>query len=324
MISGKQTDGLMRHLRDNKGISISGSKQKKELLNMGYYHGYKGYRFIRSSSHPIPYTDFEEIVAVYNFDQNLKAIFYPHIIAIETALKNYTIDTLVSFGNLDLDYAFRKFLDDYKSEQVGSKEYNRKMKDRLNLKKKIHNEINYKYPGNQVITHFLHNGDGLPLWAIFEILDMGNFGLFLKCLNEPIRIKNSQNLKLTHASIQQDGKLVQDIIFCLKDLRNAVAHNNVIFDCRFSKGTNATNLLKSYVTLETGINNVEFIYVVDYFILSVLLLKKIGRSKTELKRIIKNFREEVESLRSNIPVSVWNSIMGTDINSKLSRLESYV
>ena len=40
----KTTDGLMRHLRDN-GIAISGSAQKRQLINTGYYHGYKGYRF---------------------------------------------------------------------------------------------------------------------------------------------------------------------------------------------------------------------------------------------------------------------------------------
>ena len=38
----KSIDGLMRYLRDKKGISISGSSQKRKLMNMGYYHGYKG------------------------------------------------------------------------------------------------------------------------------------------------------------------------------------------------------------------------------------------------------------------------------------------
>ena len=45
----KSTDALMRHLRDN-GIAISGSSQKQQLINTGYFHGYKGYRFFVSSS----------------------------------------------------------------------------------------------------------------------------------------------------------------------------------------------------------------------------------------------------------------------------------
>ena len=37
----KTTDALMRYLREEKGISISGSSQKRKLMNIGYYHGYK-------------------------------------------------------------------------------------------------------------------------------------------------------------------------------------------------------------------------------------------------------------------------------------------
>lgn len=41
----KSTDALMRHLRNN-GVAISGSSQKQQLINTGYFHGYKGYRFL--------------------------------------------------------------------------------------------------------------------------------------------------------------------------------------------------------------------------------------------------------------------------------------
>lgn len=44
---GKTTVALMRHIRKNHKIHINGSKDKKDLLNMGYYHGYKRYRFIK-------------------------------------------------------------------------------------------------------------------------------------------------------------------------------------------------------------------------------------------------------------------------------------
>lgn len=43
-MSYKTTDALMRHLRTS-GISIQESKQKRQLINTGYFHGYKGYRF---------------------------------------------------------------------------------------------------------------------------------------------------------------------------------------------------------------------------------------------------------------------------------------
>ena len=48
-MNGKNTNSLMRYMRDVHSIEIQGSKHKRELLNMGYYHGFKGYRYIRSS-----------------------------------------------------------------------------------------------------------------------------------------------------------------------------------------------------------------------------------------------------------------------------------
>jgi|UniRef100_UPI004027A1DC hypothetical protein len=65
----KSPDALMRHLRDN-GISISGSSQKQQLINTGYFHGYKGYRFLY-----LPLTDFHSLHIMrltqpYNMIQN--------------------------------------------------------------------------------------------------------------------------------------------------------------------------------------------------------------------------------------------------------------
>ena len=45
----KSTNQLMRHLRDN-GIDISGKLQKQQLINTGYFHGYKAFR----PEHPEP------------------------------------------------------------------------------------------------------------------------------------------------------------------------------------------------------------------------------------------------------------------------------
>ena len=40
----KTINGLMIHLRDDCGININGSKEKLQLTQYGYYHGYKGQR----------------------------------------------------------------------------------------------------------------------------------------------------------------------------------------------------------------------------------------------------------------------------------------
>lgn len=326
MTKGKRTDGLMRHLRDNNNVDINGSKQKKELLIMGYYHGYKGYRFIKQSSNIIPYTKFDEVNAVYNYDIKIKTLLYPLIMTIETAVKNYTLDTLISFGEIDLENCFTNFLTDYKNAK-NQGEYKKRLRENLKLKSKIDQEISNKYGNNIILEHFLHNGRPIPLWAIFEIIDMGTFGMFLKCLNEPIRISNCTNLKIVYTGIDPHGLLVQDIIFFLKSLRNAVAHNNVIFDCRFQPTGGRNNVpsdVINYLNYETGINNIDFKFLVDYIILIVVILKKLGKNKTELKKIIRDFKQECEELRNLIPVNIWHSIVGTNINAKLNNLEAYL
>ena len=70
----KSINGLMRHLRDN-GVAISGSRHKRQLLNTGYFHGYKGYRFFKDSGNKIPYTSYDEVYATMEYDSKLKWLF---------------------------------------------------------------------------------------------------------------------------------------------------------------------------------------------------------------------------------------------------------
>ena len=89
-------NGLMEHLRNNCNIKISGSLQKSQLISYGYYHGYKGYRFIKKSSNRIPYTDFSEVIAVIEYDNNLKTALYPELMFIETSIKNIVCNESVA------------------------------------------------------------------------------------------------------------------------------------------------------------------------------------------------------------------------------------
>lgn len=314
----------MRHLRDKHGIEINGSKQKKDLLNIGYYHGYKGYRFIGQANHQIPYTNFDEVVGVYEFDTNLKTLLYPRIMFIETAIKNYTLNTLIGIGPVDFDFVFSHLLNDYKKENTGNSKYRDKMKKRLELRNKINQQISYNYSEQKaVISHFFHKNEPIPLWAIFEVINLGEFGFFLQCLNQNTRIAIAEDLNMHTTNHDQNGRIVEDIIFLIKELRNAVAHNSVVFDCRFKK-MNSPSRLKEYLQSETGINNITFDTIVDYFIIVIFLLKKLGVTKTELKQIVRKFYAESEKLRSSVPIPVHTSIMGSDFRNKVNNLTNYI
>ena len=95
---------LVNYLKNTHSIKISKS-QERDLRNIGYQHGYKGYRFIRDSANKIAFTDLKEITTLNKFDLDLKSLIYPKIMYIETALKSYFIESL---------------LDDAKSEDMSA------------------------------------------------------------------------------------------------------------------------------------------------------------------------------------------------------------
>ena len=88
----KSINALMKYMREQKNIEISGSVQKRNLRNIGYFHGYKGYRFYKRPEKKFEYANFDEIQAVYDFDMNIKATVYSPLMSLETALKNYCFE----------------------------------------------------------------------------------------------------------------------------------------------------------------------------------------------------------------------------------------
>lgn len=311
-------------MREKHGIQIEGSTDKKNLINMGYYHGFKGYRFIGTSSQQIKFNNFGQLQSLYNFDMKLKTIFYPHIMLLETSIKNYTLEVIIENGEPDFDYVFSHHLNDYKSENTGNSKYRDKMKSRLILRNHIYEAVSYSYSNKKpVIQHFFHKNENIPLWAIFEVISLGNFGVFLRCLNFDMRINVARKLGVHTTSHNHNGRLIESIIFILKDLRNAIAHNAVIFDCRF-KGNEAASDLKTFLEHETGVPNIQFNSIVDYLILVVYLRKKLGATKTELKLLIRQFSEAVEELRSNNLSSIQFAILGSDSRKKIEKLRKFI
>lgn len=320
----KSIDGLMRYLRDKKGISISGSAQKRKLRNMGYYHGYKGYRFIGKSANIIPYADFKEILAIYDFDMKLKSLLYPQLMFIETALKNYVLEEILRSGNSDnFNYIYTKLLTDYARFPTGSGKQKEALKLRLALRDHVYSGLTREY-GNkkEVVQHFYHKDMSVPIWAIFEVLTLGEFGNFFTCLNYSVRRAVSLQLGL-HQPSDSDAFLTKKIIFTIKELRNAVAHNDVIFDTRFARAK-VDGALSSSLEIQTGIRNITFKSITDYVILVVYLLKCFHVPKNEIRKFVTEFQNIIEDLHKQIPANLFAKIVLTDTRPKLKSLQKYI
>lgn len=339
-MSGKQpktTDSLMRYLRDVKGIAIHGSAQKRKLMNIGYYHGYKGYRYIQKATNVIPYTNFNELIAVYEFDAQLKALFYPYVMQIETALKNYVLETVVCsvqsdsfidvYSSLLDNYKMysitgKKFTDDKKREQAEER-YKRELKRRLDLRNRIYKVQTDAFGnGNKIAEHYLSKDANLPIWAIFELLSLGEFGHFVSCLNFSCRQAISAKIGI-RKSDDTNAMMPQRLIYATKDLRNAIAHNDVIFDTRFRTGRIDKQVCNT-ISNATGVAGLNFETITDYLVLVVYQLSLLQISKNDRKRLITSYVECTERLRKTIPISVYNQIIRTDHNAKIAALRKFV
>ncbi len=319
----KSINSLMKYLRDEHGIDISGSVHKRKLRNIGYYHGYKGYRFIKEPKRRINYTHFNEILSVNTFDMELKALLYPSVMFIETALKNYVLEVVLEEANTGcFNIIYENLLIGYKDYQ-GNKNYKPELRRRLSLRNKIFNALSRDYNNNrQIVQHFYHQDRAVPIWAIFEVISLGEFGNFVSCLGIDTKHKISKALGLNRAC-DAKGKLTEYIIFIINDLRNAVAHNDVIFDTRFRR-KKANNALIKCLCHDTKINNISFNTIVDYLILIVYILKNLCITKTELNKVVTEFERIADDFRNRIPISTYSKILYTDTRNKLNQLKIYL
>lgn len=324
MTRGKSTDGLMRHIRDNHGINISGSTEKQQLLNMGYYHGYKASLYVKERGNIQQFNKFQEVKAVYDFDLNTKVVFYPMLVKIETSIKNRLINFLVDNEYHDLEYIYKNKLNDYTSKPTGSAKYKKYLKKNLELRKKIDETIAYNYgKGHPAIQHFFHSNKPIPLWAYFEVTTFGELGNFVSCMDSSLRIGFTESLKLHHTGMNQNGRMIENTIFSLTGLRNATMHNSIMFDCRFNNSS-ISSQLKKWVEITTGVPNINFETLTDFLVLLVLILKQTSVTKTELKRYVRDYDSNREQLYEAIPFKSYTEIVGSDAKNKIEELEKFI
>lgn len=311
----------MKHLR-NQGVSISGSAQKRKLKNIGYYHGYKGFRFLGDSSKRLPITGFNQIASLHAMDMQIKTLLYPHVMTIETALKNYTLEAVLEHARSeDFDEIFKTCLTAYRGYQPGTRDYKKSWTNRLRLRQTIDGLISREQDKRPFFKHFRDQGRTIPIWAIFEAMTLGEFGNFYACLDRPV--KNAIVADLRMPSQYDSEALLLSIIFSLKDLRNAIAHNAIVSDVRFKSGSISSRigkLLKS----ETGIDSINFSDITDYVILIVYLLGLLGLSKTDRKRLISDYETILLKYKRELPLEIYGRLVRTETSGKIKTLKKCV
>ncbi len=320
-MSVKTINALMKYLREEKKIAIGGSVQKSKLRRIGYYHGYKGYRFYYRPSKGLLYTDFEQLMSVYNFDMKVKATVYTPLMQIETALKNYALEEILAVCRSErFTDVYSLVLNHHNDFKCHVDDYKNVLKKELQLRNKIYNALSRDYGSKQLVQHFYERDISVPIWAIFEIISFGEFGTLLSCINNKTARKISASVGINSA-FDADGRLLEKIVFTLKDLRNAVAHNDPVFDVRF-KTSRPNKQISKLLSSETGISNITFDSLVDYIVLIVYLMDRFSFPRSEIKKLISDFTTCCEELRKRVPIQLYSTVVYTSTRNKLQQLFS--
>ena len=326
-MSYKTIDGLMRHLRDN-GIAISGSSQKRQLRNTGYFHGYKGYRFFKNAQNSLPFVSYNEIYATIQYDSALKALLYGKMMYIETAVKNIALESILNNAKSEsIQDMYDKVVSSYNNAPANctTEQKKRLQQNKLNLQNSIQSSLAYAYKkDNPKITHFYNNVgySGVPIWALFEIMTMGDLGYLLSCLTYDVRDDISKRLGI-NVSSDTNRQLIYKYIYTLKDLRNAIAHNSVVFDTRF-RNIDPTSAMKQCLKIEIGLPYVNFKTIGDYVILMCYYMKLLQVPKTEIKAFVREFERITEDYRKAVNANVASIVIHPDLASRMNLLKNFL
>lgn len=271
--SYKSLNALMRHMRD-QGVQIGGSAQKRALAQVGCFHGYKGYRWSGRPDRRIPFSDFSEILAVMEFDARLKAMLYPVLMRIEMTMKNLAlVEILDAARSSSVHVIYSELMHaSTKKERTRKLELIQANNDALLKAYKRRNPIASHYFESEV--------EAVPIWGLLEIMTLGHFARFLEQLDGRVLSGVAHRWGMH----RQYGSLVPHLVFAVTDLRNAVAHNGVVFDTRFSTREirrEIRDLLQNEVGLVEG--QLKFSTVTDYVVLVAYLARALGFTKREIQ-----------------------------------------
>ena len=314
----------MKYLREKHNIDINGSLDKQHLKSVGYYHGYKGYRYIKRPSNKLNFNNFDEVMAIIEFDNKIKALLYSQVMFIETAIKSYALEIIIQEGKTEnFSEIYTNLMTDYKSYSNQSKNYKNAYKKRLDTFNRIQNVIATSYASdNKIVSHYLKKDESIPIWAIFEIITLGEFANLISTFNIQTRQSISKDIGF-NIGFDSSGKLVENIILAIKDLRNAIAHNNIIFDTRFKK-RNISKTLQKVIIHETNVQNIYFTSITDYLVLVIYILKHLKKTNSELNKLINDYLKFADELKFKVPQNIYDQIILTNDKNKLNDLKKFI
>ncbi len=201
---------------NNKGIKINDNQYALDVLHrVGYFQLMVGYKHLFRIPNTNKYkqgTEFNEIVSLYNFDTELRDLFFKYLLQIERHLHS-----LMSY------YFADKYGCDEK-EYLNENNYNNS-KSNHKIILKIIDTLNSAIRNADVdyIVHYRKKYNNVPLWIIINVVTFGNlskmFHVFPQCIKTKVS-KEFENL---------NQRQLEQFLSVLTKYRNVCAHGERLF-----------------------------------------------------------------------------------------------
>ncbi|PKY92467.1 Abi family protein [Facklamia hominis] len=215
-------------LLESRGLIINNrDKATSYLLEHSYYNVINVYsKFFQNEKNKfINGASFEEIRRVHIFDSELKSILFKYIIESE---KHFKSSIAYRFGEKfkDIPYAYLQ-TSCYSDKNLIS------LATTISILSKVLKEnINSNQPNS--IKHYHSNHNNVPIWVLINELTFGETLYLYINLDEKLKNRIAQDMNrflsdcIGKPTVLESHALT-NLLFNLKDIRNCVAHNNVLF-----------------------------------------------------------------------------------------------
>ena len=268
----------------SKGLEIDDINYAKSVLLRENYFFLSGYRhlFLKSPKDRmfLPGTNFNELYALFNFDRQIRNIFFKNILIVENNAKSiFSYQLSRKYGIREKDYLnpsnFDKSND--KSRQVND------------LLKKIKRQIRVNGGQHSATMHYMTNYGYVPFWVVVKVL---SFGLISELFT--IMKREDQKEIAEVYGIAPDALLVYLPI--LANFRNLCAHEDIMYDHRTQR-TIEDNKYHAYLNIPK--TDGEYLYGKDDLFALIIILKQL-LSKDDFTLLINELSYELDILDGKI------------------------
>lgn len=274
----------------SRGLIIKDEERALSFLkNNNYYELINGYKdfFIDKNKTEEEKKDvyrnditFENIVSLYEFDFETRAIILKGILKIENIIK-----TKLAY------YFSEKYNQEYNYLNIHN--YNDKIRS-VKIIADISNIIKINMVSSKsgdmrnILEYYLEKHQNVPLWVLIKKFTFGKLSKFYSALIEEIQFKICDDiekfyLKEYNKSISINNKTLSQMLEFINIVRNICAHNEKLYNIRYKKIKNV-----SYSHIKRDCQGKLF---------DVIIILKIFLSKKEFEENIKLLDENMEKLK---------------------------